>query len=208
MRPAVPDEVIYRCIDPACARALPRPVKFCPYCGSAQQPGAVNPALANRDAARPVIAPAARPAAPAPARATAAQAGAPEAAPAQAPAPPPAAAPRAAAAASPPLREPVRLRYWLLALAALWLVWFYAKPSTKKIDARIDHAIALSAECRFSEAQSELIALRSASATPAQLDRLQSAINQAVPACDKKRQRAERQRCFAAGRSWISGRCM
>lgn len=29
-------EAIYRCINPACARLTPRPVKFCPWCGTAQ----------------------------------------------------------------------------------------------------------------------------------------------------------------------------
>jgi hypothetical protein len=32
----VQEEVIYRCINPACARPMPRPVNFCPWCGTAQ----------------------------------------------------------------------------------------------------------------------------------------------------------------------------
>jgi hypothetical protein len=32
----VQEEAIYRCVNPACARLMPRPVKFCPWCGTAQ----------------------------------------------------------------------------------------------------------------------------------------------------------------------------
>jgi hypothetical protein len=38
----VHEEAIYRCVNPACAHLMPRPVKFCPWCGTAQagvQPG-------------------------------------------------------------------------------------------------------------------------------------------------------------------------
>ena len=33
------EEVIYRCINPVCARPMPRPVNFCPWCGTAQRQG-------------------------------------------------------------------------------------------------------------------------------------------------------------------------
>lgn len=36
------EEVIYRCINPACARPMPRPVNFCPWCGTAQGRGPVR----------------------------------------------------------------------------------------------------------------------------------------------------------------------
>jgi hypothetical protein len=175
----VQDEVNYRCIHAGCARPLPRRVNFCPYCGAAQREGVAKPVHASANPERPFVAPA--PTA-APAAAPAAQEPAPHAAPQPAP---------RGAAAAPPRRQPLRLRYWLLALAALYLVWFYAKPDTKNIEARIARAVALSTECRFNDAQSELIALRSARATPEQLQRLQTAINGAVPACEKKRQRAQ-----------------
>jgi hypothetical protein len=87
----------------------------------------------------------------------------------------------------------VRLRWWLLALAALWTVWFMAKPASKKIDKRIDHAISLATECKSREAQSELIALRQAKASPEQLQRLQDALDDAAAECRRQRKR---------GRAW------
>lgn len=92
-------------------------------------------------------------------------------------------------AANPPKREPVRLRYWLIALASLWLIWLYAKPDGKKIEERIEKAIVASKECRFNDAQSELIALRMTKATPEQLQSLQKAMDDAVPGCNKKKAR-------------------
>jgi hypothetical protein len=102
-----------------------------------------------------------------------------------APANPPSATP-----ALPPQREPIRLRWWLLALAALWMVWFTAKPTAKKIDARIDHAISLATECKSREAQAELIALRQAKASAEQLQRLQDALNDAAAECRRQRKRS------------------
>jgi hypothetical protein len=101
-------------------------------------------------------------------------------------------APAGPTPARPPQREPIRLRWWLLALAALWMVWFMAKPGSKKIDARIDRAISLATDCKSREAQSELIALRQAKASPEQLQRLQDALNDAAAECRrlKKRSRA------------------
>ncbi|PIL44559.1 hypothetical protein CR105_14010 [Massilia eurypsychrophila] len=91
--------------------------------------------------------------------------------------------------ARPPQREPVRLRYWLLALGVLWLIWITQRPTPQKIDARIDSAIALATACKAGEAQAELIALKDSTATPAQLQRLQSALNDADAACARKRAR-------------------
>lgn len=185
------DQVLYRCVHGACARPLPRKVNFCPYCGSAQREGAVRPVnVVKKEEPAQVAAPealvesrvvpaaAAHVPAPAPGEV------------AVPPAPPVKAPPRVAAAAAPPRPKPIRLRYWLLALGMLALIWYYARPGGKKIEARIDNAIAMSVDCRFSDAQAELIALREDKATPAQLQRLQSAINGAVPACDRKRARA------------------
>jgi hypothetical protein len=90
----------------------------------------------------------------------------------------------------PPQRDPIRLRWWLLALAALWMVWFMAKPTAKKIDARIDHAISLATECKSREAQAELIALRQAKASAEQLQRLQDALNDAAAECRRQRKRS------------------
>ncbi|MES2898597.1 MAG: hypothetical protein V4723_02660 [Pseudomonadota bacterium] len=222
------DQVIHRCIHAACARPMPRRVNFCPYCGTGQHDGVVNPMHVpiNRPAQTAPPAPpapvplqktvAAPPAAVAPsAPLAAAVPPAPSPPPAAAPPPaqsrieptmqaaaapvaappavPPVApgAPKTAARQGPPKREPVRLRYWLMALALLWLVWIFAKPSSSKIEERIESAILASKECRFNDAQSELIALRMTKATPEQLKRLQAAINAESPACERKRQRAE-----------------
>jgi hypothetical protein len=73
----------------------------------------------------------------------------------------------------------------------LWGVWFVAKPSPKKIERRIDAAIALARECKASDAQAELIALRKSRATPAQLQRLQQFLNDEAAKCTKRRQRGK-----------------
>ena len=91
--------------------------------------------------------------------------------------------------ASPPKREPVKLRWWILALAALWGIWLLAKPSTRRIEAQMDKAITLARECKARDAQTELIALRKTKATPEQLQRVQSELNDAAGMCTRKRQR-------------------
>jgi hypothetical protein len=98
--------------------------------------------------------------------------------------------PRPPLAPRPPERRPIRLRWWLLLLALLWAAWLVAKPSAKKIERRIDAAIALAHQCKGSEAQAELIALRKSSATPAQLERLQQGLNDEAAICTRRRQRA------------------
>ncbi|WP_322402933.1 hypothetical protein [Massilia luteola] len=257
------DEAIYRCVNAACARGMPRRVNYCPYCGTAQQAGApaASPddgrgrreaaavaAVAGAEAAAELsgwsdapdagfAAETVRGAAAAPARSTTAPepsatasakptaAAAPppsataSARPTAAAAPPPSATafghggrpvdagtaaperargipwpptptPTPAAAHKPPGRQPIRLRWWIVALAVLWGVWLWAKPSAKKIDRRIDAAIAQAQDCHGKEAQEELIALRAGRATPQQLERLQRALNEASSACTRKRQRA------------------
>jgi hypothetical protein len=121
----------------------------------------------------------------------AAQPGTPQPAqPGPAQAPPHQEVPRPPLAAHPPGRKPIRLRWWLLALAALWALWLLAKPSAGKIERRIDAAIAMARECKGSEAQDELIALRKSRATPEQLQRLQQALNDEAAKCTRRRQRA------------------
>jgi len=231
----VQDEAIYRCINAACARGMPRRVNYCPYCGTAQAPGAPAPddARRQRDAAVAAAATAgAEAASAASAAGLASWSDAPDAAAADAAAADAAAAPGAAAqaptptpsatafghsgrpvdaGAAPPEREPgipwpppsgqqpadrpagrqpIRLRWWIVALAVLWGVWLWAKPSAKKIERRIDAAIVLAQQCKGKQAQDELIALRSSRATPEQLERLQRALNEASNACTRKRQRA------------------
>lgn len=234
------DQAIYRCINEACGRPTPRPVHYCPWCGTAQAPGA---ALGPRDAdAQGAPAGADVTASPASAAAVAAAAGAsaaaalsgwsdapPELPPASAgaasplletprpnaappstspnpsatefgrsgkpgtssPPPPRQEVPRPPLAAHPPKRTPIRLRWWILALVALWGLWLVAKPSTRKIDRQIDAAIALARECKGSEAQADLIALRKTRATPEQLQRLQQALNEEAAKCTKRRQRGK-----------------
>jgi hypothetical protein len=191
-------EVIYRCIHAACARPLPRRVRFCPYCGTAQQAG-LRPPPPAQAARAPVPAPA--PAPVPPPKPVQVPAAAPVAAPApparidpgpglpqratQAPPPPP------PVPAGPPLRQPVRLRYWLLALGMLWLIWLGAKPDTQKIDARVSEAVAMARDCRLDDAQAELIMLRTERARSAQIERVQRAIADAKPGCAKKLRRAD-----------------
>ena len=97
--------------------------------------------------------------------------------------------PRTATPAPPPRRKPVRLRYWLLALGVLWLIWITQRPDTKKIEARIYAAIALAKSCKSAQAQGELIALNDSQATPAQMQRLRAALSDADAACERKRAR-------------------
>ncbi len=220
------DEAIYRCINTACARGMPRRVQYCPYCGTAQQAGTPPPPQddghVRRDAADNVTTAAA---ATAGAEAVAGLSGwsdAPDTVQEAPPQPPPKPTPSATAfghggrpveahTAPPPERgrgipwsphptpppspapagrRPIRLRWWIVALAVLWGVWLWAKPSAKKIDKRIDGAIALAQACQGKQAQAELIALRGSRATPQQLERLQRELNEASSACTRKRQRA------------------
>jgi len=240
--------IIYRCINEACGRPAPRPVNFCPWCGTAQgragvharrdagaqgtatgpaapavsdaataaaagasaaaalsgwsdaplqpeapgvaTPGAAAPPADTASAARQGPAPAATPSATEFGRTGKGSAAPGAAAPGPA-APPPQEVPRPPLPAHPPQRKPIRLRWWVLALVVLWGVWLVAKPSAKKIDRRIDAAIALAHQCKGSEAQAELIALRKTSATPEQLQRLQQGLNDEAAICTRRRLRAK-----------------
>lgn len=235
------EAIIYRCINDACGRPAPRPVNFCPWCGTAQGRAGVRAPPPSAGVAAPAVSDAATAAAAGASAAAAlsgwsdaplqpeapgaaaqpvaprgdglrAEAAAPSSAARQGPAPtpsatefghggkdappagpaapPPQEVPRPPLAARPPQRKPIRLRWWVLALAVLWGVWLMAKPSAKKIDRRIDAAIALAHQCKGSEAQAELIALRKSSATPEQLQRLQQGLNDEAAVCTRRRQRA------------------
>lgn len=190
------DQVIYRCIHAACARGLPRKVNFCPYCGTGQHDGVTNPAHIARPAqaqyheAEPV-----QPKPPAPPAVPPAplQAAAPVPAASQALVPPAATAPPKASAAagrgtaaSPPRREPVRLRWWLVALATLWVIWLYARPAPDKVAQHIKNAREAMAECRLDDAGSEFNALLVTKATKKQRDELQQEIRKATTRCEKK----------------------
>ncbi|PWF48287.1 hypothetical protein C7C56_012770, partial [Massilia glaciei] len=110
-------------------------------------------------------------------------AAAPPAPPPQAPKPPP-------LPAGPPRRQPVRLRYWLLALGVLWLIWLGAKPDTRRTDARVNEVIALAADCKLPNADAEMVMLKTEGARAVQIERVQEAIDKAKPRCERIRLRA------------------
>lgn len=108
--------------------------------------------------------------------------------------PPPPGVGRAAASpspAQPPRRAPIRLRWWIAALAALWLIWVMVRPEGSRIERRMDRAVALAVECKARDAQDELIALRSTRATPEQLRQVQQSLNKAAADCTRAEQRAK-----------------
>ena len=189
------DQVIYRCIHAACARPLPRKVNFCPYCGTGQHDGVVNHAhMAPPAQTEPLPSPpAAAPVAAAVAQMVAVEAAAAPTTPAPAIAKAVPAAPRPAAqvgvAAPPPRRQPVRLRHWLIVLAGLWLIWLYARPSTRNIDDTIAAIASAGEECRLNDAQSALIKLRLTKAKPEQVNSAQKTVDSAVASCGRKQAR-------------------
>jgi hypothetical protein len=100
------------------------------------------------------------------------------------------AAPAGPTPAQPPRRAPIRLRWWIAALAALWLIWVMVRPEGSRIERRMDRAVALAVECKARDAQDELIALRSTRATPEQLRQVQQSLNKAAADCTRAEQRA------------------
>jgi hypothetical protein len=95
--------------------------------------------------------------------------------------------------AQPPLRKPVGKGTWFLVGLLLVAIWFLVKPDdpSKKLDDRVDDAIALTESCRIGDARAALAELRGDKASAAQLGRLQKAISSTAPACEKKTQRAK-----------------
>lgn len=214
----VQDDAVYRCIGPHCGRLMPRRVNFCPWCGTAQQAvQPMAPVLAKPPAAAPTVAPPPAPTAaptsaptapplPNPAAAAAMGAGTPAQPQAQRPAQPPAqpqpgrgippppgvgrAAAGPAAGAAPPRRAPIRLRWWIAALLALWLIWMAVRPEGSRIERRMERAVALAVDCKARDAQDELIALRNTRATQEQLRQVQQSLNKAAADCTRAEQRA------------------
>lgn len=191
-------EAIEHCVNKVCGKSFPRKVNFCPYCGTRQLAGAAAPPSPAAQSAAQAGSARAQPPAPPPG---------PSAAPDPAPAPPsrpdigakppPAATPLPGARAEPPrqqqpLRKPVSKSTWALVVLGLAAIWIIARPGDpgKKLEARIDQAVALTAECKIDIARAELTSLKTDKAKPAQLKRLQDAIGSAAPACEKKRLRA------------------
>lgn len=201
------DQVLFRCIHSTCARPLARRVNFCPYCGTPQREGVLAPDADVPSARAPQLAKVEAPAAPAEAAVVApapvfAQVApvvpvtevkaAPEVTPPAPPVPPVKAPPATppSGAATPPRREPIRMRYWIIALIGLWLIWLYAKPNSRRLEPRVEQAIALSGECKVGEAQAALATLRTDKATADQVRRVQTAISKDRPGCEKAQARA------------------
>ena len=206
---------LYACINSTCGRPFPRAVNFCPYCGT-RQPGAVLP-----PAPPPQVDAAPAPQVPQPSAEDAAAAyraavnankaagkaaatgpvtdGAGRSGAGVRPSSPfgPASAAKGASgsvqAARPPARKPVSKSTWLLVALLVLAIWLVVKPENrgKQFEGRVNDAIALTADCRISNARTELSALKTAKATPEQLQRLQDAIDGAAPDCEKARQRAK-----------------
>ena len=177
----------------ACGKQLPLRVAYCPFCGTSQSAAMPEPAVAAAPVAPAVMPPPVPPqwrpdAARACRHATSLQ-------PEPAPAPPPARpAPQkpAVARSVPPPRAPVRLRTWLLAVAALVGIWFVNKPADKpaSVAEQVQAATVLAQQCDLDGARSALAVLKSAKAPAAQVKRLQASITSAAATCDKREKRA------------------
>ena len=197
-----------RCINPACGKELPLRVAYCPFCGTSQaaQPAPVMAAAPIAPAVMPPpVPPQWRPMPPAPA-VTPPPVEEPAAPPPARPVPPKPAVPRSV----PPPRAPVRLRTWLLAVAALAGIWFVNKPADKpaSVAEQILVATVLAQQCDLDGARSALAVLKSAKAPAAQVKRLQASITSAAATCDKRDKRAQawEQVVLAAGQAFDAGK--
>ena len=193
------EESVYRCVGPQCGRLMPRRVNYCPWCGAAQgavQPPAAPPPVLAKPPVAPALAP--QPLPPDPPAFTPPPVPPPPPPPTAGPAqqergipPPPGVGRGAPIPARPPQRAPIRLRWWIVSLAALWLIWLLVRPEGTRIERRMDRAVSLAVECKAREAQDELIALRGSRATPEQLRQVQASLNKAASDCTRAEQRAK-----------------
>ena len=199
------EDSVYRCVGAQCGRLMPRRVNYCPWCGTAQ--GMVQPPAAPAPVlAKPPVAPlaAAQPLPPAQPAFTPPPPPVPPPPPPPPPPsnpaqaqqgrgipPPPGVGRGAPIPATPPQRAPIRLRWWIISLAALWLIWLLVRPEGTRIERRMDRAVSLAVECKAREAQDELIALRGTRATPEQLRQVQQSLNKAAADCTRAEQRAK-----------------
>lgn len=89
--------------------------------------------------------------------------------------------------------KPIRKRTWLLVALALAAIWFIAKPRdpARELDQRVDAAIGMAGACQLDEARAELAALRTRKARAEQLKRLQKALAESAPGCERKRARGK-----------------
>ena len=203
-----------RCIDAACGKELPLRVAYCPFCGTSQSAAMPEPVVAAAPAAPavmpPPVPPQWRPMPPA------AVTPAPAAEPVTAAAPVapqparPAPAKPAVARSVPPPRAPVRLRTWLLAVAALVGIWFVNKPADKpaSVAEQVQAGTVLAQQCDLDGARSALAVLKSAKAPAAQVKRLQASITSAAVTCDKREKRAQawEQVVLASGQAFDAGK--
>ena len=192
----------WTCLNPVCARALPRQPNFCPYCGARQQaavplhkPGpspvavttptaASAPASAAMPAAAPVSSPtpASGPAAVAPISAAA-------------PMPPAAAAPavppRPAPTRMPPFIAPPARRKpwwrWLLVLFIVLAVWNVIQKKDDPQQAKLAALQTLLDDCELEQARREMPGLKKLNADKAR--EWQGKIEQARAGCDARRAR-------------------
>lgn len=186
---------MYGCINDRCGRSFPRQVAFCPYCGQRQQVVAEPPAVAAS------VVPAVEMSKPPSAALTPPAGDAPDPAPnprpkldvgrKPSPIPEPGAPVRATASSMAP--KPIRKRTWLLVALALAAIWIVAKPRdpARELDKRVDAAIEMAGDCQLDEARAELAALRTRKAKPEQLKRLQKALAESAPGCERKRARGK-----------------
>lgn len=116
----------------------------------------------------------------------------------------------AVARSVPPPRAPVRLRTWLLAVAALVGIWFVNKPDDKpaSVAEQVQAATVLARQCDLDGARSALAVLKSAKAPAAQVKRLQASITSAAVTCDKREKRAQawEQVVLASGQAFDAGK--
>lgn len=116
----------------------------------------------------------------------------------------------AVARSVPPPRAPVRLRTWLLAVAALVGIWFVNKPADKpaSVAEQVQAATVLAQQCDLDGARSALAVLKSAKAPAAQVKRLQASITSAAATCDKREKRAQawEQVVLASGQAFDAGK--
>jgi hypothetical protein len=95
--------------------------------------------------------------------------------------------------ARPPLRKPISKGTWVSVAIVLGLIWFLARPSdpSKKLQARVDQAVAQAQDCKIDAARNAYTSLKADKAGAEQLKHLQAVINSNAKACDAKRHRVK-----------------
>ncbi|MRV71212.1 hypothetical protein GJ700_05700 [Duganella sp. FT92W] len=93
----------------------------------------------------------------------------------------------------PPLRKPISKSMWVSVAVVLGLIWFLARPSdpAKKLQGRVDKAVAQAQDCNIDVARNEYTSLKADKASAAQLKYLQDIIGANAKKCDTRRHRAK-----------------